>query len=287
MKNNEKKIKKGTLTVIIMAVLMTAAVALVLLRNSGVDLQIEKSGQTVELAYGFKIQLSEAYSDIVEHTQEKHEDRITEVFVLKNDKVDMSLFCINFGDRESGDWLGQLNIDGIGVPVTYILFSPEAEELQKLDEKGLAAYDAMRTSFSDLLNTIVTDSRFVMEEEQDDLVMGQQREMTYWSVALPEVITFEEISEDDFYQANFFGEVKNEQIMLYSVRIGDDSLFSELGLFEIDGVKRVVSVETYSLKEQDDWEQSEFERAYRMMDTINDVIHQIMASEHYSESSAE
>ena len=284
MKKDWKQMKKGTLAVIIVAVVAIVAVAAVWLSGSNTNLL--KSDKIVEMEYGFSIQIPAQYVDMVEHTQEQYGDRVTEVFVLKEGEAEISLFCIDFGDRQSGDWLGLLNIDGVNVPITYTIFLPDEEEMSKFGEKGLEAYDAMRESFSNLLNTITADPRFMMEEvqaEQEKLVIGKLVEMTYWSVNLPEAIKFEETNQDGVYQADFFGEVAGEQILLYSVRIGGDSLQSELSLFEIDGVKKIVSVESNSLSDRNDWSQSEFETAFRMMDTINEVIEQIMSSEHYSE----
>lgn len=283
MENNKKKMKKGVMAMIIAAVLVAVVASVILLSGGDAGIQLGKSGNIVELPYGFSIRFPKEYAKMVEHTQEQYGDRITEAFVLKDGEVDISLYYICFGDRENGDWLGELNIDGINVPVTYTIFSPDEEDLAKLGEEGMAVYDALRESFGDLLNAITKDQRYVVKEEPVELVLGQEVEMTYWNVILPEAITFEETNQDGIYQADFFGVVAEERVKLYSVRIGGDSLFSPLGLFEIDGERKIVSVEVYSQEERTDWEQDDFANAYLMMDTINNVIEQIMSSEHYSE----
>ena len=98
-----------------------------------------------------------------------------------------------------------------------------------------------------------------------------------------EAITVEETNIDGVYQADFFGKMAGERVALYSVRIGGESLQTELGLFEIGGAQETVSVESYAISDQNDWSDNDYENLYRMMDTINDVIEQIMSSEHYSE----
>ena len=274
--------KKGALALIIAAVLVAAAAAVILLGGDA-DLQAGKNENTVELSYGFSIRFPGEYAHMVEHTQEKFEQRTTEAFVLKDGDADISLYCICFGDRENGDWLGELKNGDVNVPITYTIFSPDEEELEKLGEEGHAAYNAVRASFYDLLDTITTDRRFVAEEVHDELVLGQEVEMTYWNAVLPDVVTFEETNQDGVYQADFFGEVNGEQVMLYSVRIGGESLQSPLGMFEIDGEQKVVSVESYSLSDRDDWSDDDLGTAYRMMDTINNVIDALMDSGHFAD----
>lgn len=278
MKNSKKNISKRMLSIIFVAVLVAVVVAVFLLNDSN-DVQYGKFGNTVELPYGFTICFPDEYANMVEHTHEKYQERITDAFVLKAGETDISLFCITFGDAESGDWLGELKTDDANVPITYTLFSPDEEELGKLDEEGLEAYRVLRESFSNLLNTITSDPRFVIEEKTPELVIGQQVEMTYWWVVLPEAITIEETNKDGVYQADFSGMVNDELVMLYSVRIGGDSLFSPLGLFEIDGEQEIVSVEVYTLDDRTEWNQSDFENAYLMMDTINTVIDAIIDSD--------
>lgn len=95
-------------------------------------------------------------------------------------------------------------------------------------------------------------------------------------------IVCEEMTLGGDYQADFFGDVRGERIKLYSVRIGDKKLQSEIGMFEIDGVRKTISVESYVLADQTSWEQSDYELAYRMMDTINRVIDVIMQSKQFS-----
>lgn len=279
MENKQKKMKKPGLAIIIPVVLV-AAISVVCLLNSGAfALKSSINSNTIDLPYNFQFRFPKEYAHIVEHTQECFGERITDTFVLKNSDTDISLFCITFGDAESGDWLGELKIDDVNVPITYTIFSPDEDEIEKLDVEGREAYDAMRESFGNLLNVITADRRFVMKEEPAELVLGKQVEMAYWNVVLPEAITIEETNNDSVYQADFSGMVNDELVMLYSVRVGGDSLFSPLGLFEIDGEQMIVSVEVYTLDDRTEWNQSDFENAYLMMDTINTVIDAIIDSD--------
>lgn len=279
MEKKEKQTKKGKLAVIILCI---AAIVMTVVFVSGKNTLFQAGNKRIELEYGFSIQIPAKYAEMVEHTEDRFQNRITDVFVMKTAEADISLYSISFGDRESGDWLGQLNIDGIGVPVTYTMFQLDEESLEKLDEKGVEAYEALRESFSELLNTVTADPRMMKDEAPENVVLGQEVEMTYWKVILPEAVQFEETNRDGVYQADFYGEILENQVMLYSVRIGGDSLQTELGLFEVGGEKKTVSVESTTLSDQNNWTQKEYETVYRMMDTINDVINAIMSSKQFS-----
>lgn len=71
-------------------------------------------------------------------------------------------------------------------------------------------------------------------------------------------------------------------VPLYRVCIGEEQAKSFLGYYEVDGVKKPVSVETFELGEWDSWSEDDYAAAYRMMDTINHVIDTIMSSEQFS-----
>ena len=94
-----------------------------------------------------------------------------------------------------------------------------------------------------------------------------------------------ESSKNGTYEAVFSGEIVGEMVMLYRIRIGGEQIGSRLGYFEIDGVKKPISIESFTLAERESWSEDDYATAYRMMDTVNDVIAQITASKNYSEFS--
>jgi len=236
---------------------------------------------TIDAAHGLFLQFPAKYADILAHEQEIHGELTTEVFSMRNGETDISLFRMDFGDETAGDWFGVLNTDDRIIPVTYTVFAPAEEELNAMSEATQEQYFALMDCFNDALNTIAADPRFTSERP---LAVGADTEVktTYWNLTLPSNMSVVETNENGTYIAMFYGEVVGERTALYTVRIGDDKAETELGLFEVDGVKKPVSVGSFDLSGKPNWTDDDYSAAYRMMDTINHVIETIMSSEQFS-----
>lgn len=241
----------------------------------------DPNSTTVDIAYDFTLQFPKEYADALVHEQEVHGARTTEVFSMRNGEKDISLFRIDFGDESAGDWFGMLNIDGKNIPVTHTVFALANEELEALDEQTQKQYIEMMNSFTNVLNTISADPRFTAEKP---LAIGADTEVktTYWTLTLPSNMSVSESNTDGTYEALFLGEVVGERTALYQVRIGENKAETELGLYEIDGVKKPISVGSFELTEKINWTEDDYSAAYRMMDTINHVIEIIMNSPQFS-----
>ena len=70
--------------------------------------------------------------------------------------------------------------------------------------------------------------------------------------------------------------------LLETIHIGDNKADTELGLFEVEGIKKSISVGSFDLSEKANWTEDDYSAAYRMMDTINHVIEVIMSSPQFS-----
>lgn len=241
----------------------------------------EDTNMTVDVAHGFLLKFPTKYADVLVHQHEVYDSLITEVFSMRNGEKDISLFQISFGDETAGDWFGILSVDDKIIPVTHTVFALENEEYTAMDEKTQKLYSELMNSFSDILNTIAEDPRFTAEKP---LAVGEDTQVktTYLTLDLPSNMSVVETNEEDTYVAAFYGEVVGERIALYQVRIGDNKAESELGLFEVDGIKKPISVGSFDLAEKPNWTEDDYSAAYRMMDTINHVIGTIMNSEQFS-----
>jgi hypothetical protein len=71
-------------------------------------------------------------------------------------------------------------------------------------------------------------------------------------------------------------------VLLYRIIIGDEQTGSLLGYYKVDGVKKAVCVESFTLVERESWNEDDYAAAYRMMDTINHVIETIMNSKQFA-----
>ena len=210
----------------------------------------------------------------------------TRAFYLRYGDAEVPLWRVDFGDPNAGDWVGILKTDQGEVPVVTTIFAADDADLQALGTEGFRIYGECMQSYSVMVDGIMADPRFVAERP---LAIGEDTEvkLAYWTVTLPGKMQVQETTEGGNYEAVFSGEVVGETVLLYRVCIGESQTGSQLGYFAIDGVKKPVFVESYTLAERESWDEDDYETAYRMMDTINDVIEQITSSKSYSEFSAE
>lgn len=240
----------------------------------------------INIAHGIVVKYPDEYADMLVHEQEVQEALITETFSMHSVSGDIPLFCIGFGDAEFGEWFGVLNTDVGDIPIVHTVFVLSEDELATMDESVQNQYFALMDCINDVLNTIAADPRFTADKP---LAVGEDAEVktTYWSLTLPSNMTVVETNENDTYVAMFYGEVAGERTALYTVHIGDNKVETELGLFEVDGIKKPISVGGFDLSEKPNWTEDDYSAAYRMMDTINHVIDVITSSEQFSVPSSE
>lgn len=205
----------------------------------------------------------------------------TRAFYLNYGKSVLPLWRFDFGDANAGDWVGILKTDKGDVPVGMTGFVASQEELAALGEDGYKIYNECMDGYSVMLDGIMSDPRFTSERP---LAVGEneQVKMTHWNVTLPNTMVVSESIVDGIYEAVFSGEVLGENVALYRISIGEEKEEVPLGYFKLDGVKKAVYVQSYELGEQDTWSEDDYAAAYRMMDTINDVINVIMQSKQFS-----
>lgn len=248
---------------------------------------MEQSEETIENNYieiatpYLTLKFPEENSELLIHEEEDLGDAVVEVFYMKTEGDDLPLYRIDFGDENAGDWLGIIKTDTEEIPVTYTVFSTTEEELKNLN-LSLETYSALMNDFNSLLNSIYEDSRFSAEKDSD---IGEEREieLTYWKLVLPENVKCSETMIDDTYQADFYIEIQGEQVMLYSVYIGEKQAETTLGQYKVDGSWKPISIESYDLSDSE-WSEEELMTAYQMMDTINDVIETISQSDQFVDS---
>lgn len=203
----------------------------------------------------------------------------TQIFSFVKEDMNLELFRIYYGDAETGEPLGMLNTGTGDVPITFTAHTFGEESFA--DEESWLIYNGMMDGFSVVLNSIYVDSRY-MPNQSAEPSQTQDVELSFWTVDLPEEITWEETQEGGNYQVDFFGNVNGEKIPLYRVSIGDTPLKTVLGNYTINGTAKPVSVEACDMPTMEGWPEREVTRLYDLMETINDVIQVIMSSEEYS-----
>lgn len=233
---------------------------------------------TIETAY-LPVQFPEQYMENMEHREVTEGEAAMEIFTLTKEDTQLELFRIYFGDVQTGNPVGVLNMDGREIPVTLSVCEYRDDIFTDAETRDL--YYDMMDGLNTVLSSIQNDSRFSNEEKI--IVEKTDNQLSYWKVSLPQNMEWEELEAGENYVVTFYGNVNGEKVKLYAIAMGDTPLKNVLGTYMVDGAAKTVSVESYELPEVESWPQSSVTELYKMMETINDVIQTIMTSENFSD----
>lgn len=283
MKRNGAIIRSKRFWIIILAVLIVAVAAAVICSQwLGKDGQDDpKKGYEIIQSQYVDWSIPSECMTFLKYENEVNGNVVSDMFNMQVGAEEVPIFRFDFGDENAGDWLGLLTVDGVKIPVVYTVFVTSDEELSALGDSAADRYYMLMDVFNELVQDLNENTAFTSERLLD---VGEDREieMTYWDVTLPGKVTVQEINEDGDYEAIFSGEVVGEMVLLYHVTIGNEQSGTFQGYFELDGVKKAVYAEAYELGERATWTENDYETAYCMMDTINEVLAQIRSNKHYS-----
>lgn len=200
-----------------------------------------------------------------------------EAFYIQMNDAMVPLFRLDFGNAVDGDRLGWLKTEEGNVTVTLTVFPVIEEDFAALGEGSEENYGMLMMGLNHMLQAIFEDENFTMEEPGG----VTKAELLFGAVMLPQQMSWTETQENGAYQAIFYCNVQGETVALYTLRIDEEAAGTALGYYPLDGVKKPVSVETYSLQAYD-WAEEDKTQAYQMMESINDVIQAMEASEQFS-----
>ena len=223
------------------------------------------------------------YMEGVKHSEVLQDKVAMEIFTLISGETQIELFRLYFGDEARGTLAGYLDVEGVLVPVTF-----EVTEYDGVfpNEQIKEHYFQVMNGFNAVLDCVYGNKAF-SETKNNDLVGSDDANMRYWTVELPENISWEEIVGDTLYRVNFYGVLHNERILLYSIGFGEMDADYSIGTFLVDGEERIINVRISELPVTDEWTDEEISTGYRMLETVNDVIDAIMSSENFSEQMPE
>jgi hypothetical protein len=143
-------------------------------------------------------------------------------------------------------------------------------------------YYKLMEGYVAIMDSIYDNSSF-SEEKPVNRPDEKQAILKYWSVELIENMNWEEIETDSLYQANFYGTICGEEVLLYSIGLGEMQADYSIGAFLVNGAARSVYLKVHTLPISQDWTEAEINEGYRMLETLNKVTDAIMSSENYSE----
>lgn len=224
--------------------------------------------------------------EFLKHENEINDSVVADMFYMQAGSAEVPIFRFDFGDENAGDWLGQLTIGEERIPVVYTVFMVSDEDLAALDDAEEIYYKLMDV-FTEMVKDLSENKNFSTDKPIKISGNEQVAELTYWTVTLPAEMSWQETNENGTYQVVFYGSIQGKEIVLYQVTIGDEATGDQLGLYNIDGENKIVSIICHDVLDRPDWSNDDNAVAYHMMDTINRVIDQILSSESYSEPSAE
>jgi hypothetical protein len=239
----------------------------------------EKDQWRLQTKY-MELRCSEIYKDVLRHQETVSDAVAVEIFSVISDDTVMELFRIYFGDEAVGTIAGYLNVDGFEIPVTYTICQYNEDEFE--DENIRMLYLETMNCFNDIMEGVFADECFHAEkvEVQEESIVTK---LSYWSITLPATMGCEEAEENGQYKVSFYGDVAGERIELYTIYLGDSGAETVLGVYDINGAKKILSVESYEIIPAEEWTDKDQEVAYSMLATINDVLQVIMSSEYFSE----
>ena len=276
-KNKRYAKKKGCKIIWLVAIIIVLLVVAVVIGHKA---EPEKPMVKINTPY-IDLFLPSELESIITYDESTYGDIYTRAFYLNCAGGELPLWRFDFGDPNAGEWVGVLKTDQGDIPVCMTGFVVTSEELAALGEDGSKIYGECMQGYSEMLAGIMADPRFTSERP---LAVGEDTsvKLTYWTVTLPDTMKVSESTEGGNYEAVFSAEVVGEMVRLYRVCIGENQAESLLGYYEVDGVKKPVSVGSFDLVERDSWSEDDYAAAYRMMDTINHVIDTIMQSKQFS-----
>lgn len=278
----EKQNKKvyligGIVALVVIAVLIVGMVVGLIGPNRNMIPTVEISTPYVDLLIPMEV------AEYISYEESTYGDTYTCAFYMNYSGNKLLLWRVDFGDPDAAGWVGILQTEQGDIPVAITGFVTSDEELATLGEEGTRLYGECMQGYSVMLDSLKGNPKFTSERP---LEIGEntERKLTYWTVTLPEKMSVVESSEGENYTAIFSGEVVGEMVMMYRITIGDEQNGSLLGYFNVDGVKKAVTVEGFSLVERESWNEADYAAAYHMMDTINYVIETIMSSKQFSQT---
>ena len=217
-------------------------------------------------------------SDCMKHVEVVQDGVIMEVFYAVHEDLEKEAFRILFSKKESKDDIGAFKMEDEYLYVTVSANSYMDDDFE--DDIMVEKYYTVVSSLSDVLNSLQADGRFC---EKDEIEMEKvNHSLEYWNIVLPAQMQWEESTENG-YAATFYFARGGERIALYSIRIGERVLKSEIGFYYLDDKWQRISMESYALPDTDGWSEGEITELYTMMSSINDVLQAIMSSENFSE----
>ena len=204
---------------------------------------------------------------------------VMEIFSLKQDTGAVELFRVFYGKEEYGNRIGVLNVEGKALPVSV---SPSNyDDSFFADKEASNRYYEMMEYLNLIVGAIQADSRFSSDE--GNTIDKVETQVAEWNFQLPELVQWEEIRNEDSVKLTFYAKINGNNVELYALSIGDETMQSVLGQYKFNGKMMPISIGVCPSPDMEGWAEKEITTYYQLMDSINDVIQTILADENFSQ----
>ena len=141
---------------------------------------------------------------------------------------------------------------------------------------------------ADAAETVQAQPQTPSTQATEALYETNKAALRYWDVELPEDMFWQEFTEGEAYRVEFGMTLEGEKVMLYTVHVGDAAVQEVLGSLLVDGVDKMVGVNTYGLATQMIMVSEETTTTFSArMDTLKDVIRTLEQNEDFIREIAE
>ena len=254
-------------------------------KTSQKDSEVENMAATVEMKTTFTVvKFPEKLMDYMRREEVQEGNALHDVFYMVRQNREWEIFRVIYGDENIGTHVGYLETDSGEISVSYVLSQYTGDDFA--EDKDWEWYYTMMDSVGVVLSSIQENEGF-REGQSGKNIGSQQVSLRYWNLTLPTNVQYAETEEKEIYRIDFYGQIDGESVNLYTIVLGDLEVGTVLGCYDMNGKIVPVMIETCDVTKYDYWADEEKSTLYQMMDSLNDVINQIMSSEFYSEPSAE
>lgn len=212
----------------------------------------------------------------------------TEVFYMVYQDTEWELFRLNFtqikpenpeGYFNTENGILYLSVDVTGTPPDIFTYQQLEEEEEEIDVKSL--YYAMVDGVTNVLESVKQDVKYcefknIAENDKQDV------KCLHWTVNLPVNLTWKETVDKNVEQVTFYGVIGEKNIELYTVSIGNEQDDSTIGYYVVNNEAKAISVMTNDISASEEITEDDKAACYILMDTINDVIQEIMSDSKFT-----
>lgn len=281
----EKKSKKKMTLVAVTAILLAAVIGIaVVVRSVSLRKEILMEIETTYLS----IQYPKEYKKYLTYEETLNGVDSEAVFFMNYEDNKLELFRLNVCSDAPETYEGYLNTDKGTMYVSLagssvdqnLFFSDDVSGDPEVNVEMEALYYAMKDGMTAVMKSIEQAPNYSVVRG----VFGNDKKeetLSYWKVNLPSNVTYEEKYEGAVYRAEFYGNVGEKKIPLYTISLNDTTAENPIGQLVVNGEAKLVSAQVHDPNADATLTEEERATVYILLDTINDVLQAIRQDKNF------